>query len=74
MADVLRVKINNQWVPIPALKGDSYTAGTGIDITNDVISNTGLTSVPNATSTVVGGITVRLSGSTLYIRNDGQQA
>lgn len=30
--------------------------------------------VPNASSTVVGGITARLSGTTLYLRNDGGTA
>lgn len=54
MAEILKVKINGEWKGIPAIKGDKgekgdpgipgpageYTAGTGIDITNNVISCT----------------------------------
>lgn len=54
MAEILKVKINGEWKSIPALKGEkgergergpmgptgSYTAGQGIDITDNVISCT----------------------------------
>lgn len=52
-------------------KQDSLTAGSNINI-----SNTNIISAitPNASTSTVGGLTVRLSGTSLYIRNDGGEA
>lgn len=62
------------------LKLRSIVAGAGISVTQGTntitIENTGGGggSIPNASSTVVGGIKVRLDGTTLYITNDGSDA
>ena len=44
--------------------GGSYTAGTGIDITNDVISNTGVTSVNSSTGDVTITVPTKVSDLT----------
>lgn len=59
---------------VSTLENDSnYTTKTYVDQKVGQI-NPGLTTVPNASTMVVGGITIRLEGETLYIRNDGGQA
>ena len=58
----------------------SLVAGAGISITSGTdtvtIENTGGGggAIPNASATVVGGLKVRLDGTTLYITNDGSDA
>lgn len=58
----------------------SLIAGAGIAITSGTnaitIENTGGGggAIPNASATVVGGLKVRLDGTTLYITNDGSDA
>src|SRR5690606_3969709 len=62
------------------LKLRSIVAGDGISVkqgTNTIHiehPGGGGGSIPNASSTVVGGIKVRLDGTTLYITNDGSDA
>lgn len=48
------------------------TAGTGLSGGN--ITSTGTISLNAAASSTLGGLKVRLDGTTLYIRNDGQNA
>lgn len=48
------------------------TAGTGLS--GGTITSTGTISLNAASNTTLGGLKVRLDGTTLYIRNDGQNA
>lgn len=62
------------------LQFKSVVAGSGISVTSTAdsitIENTGGGggTIPNASATVVGGLKVRLDGTTLYITNDGSDA
>jgi len=62
-----------------SLTGNVTGTATGIDGSGNISLSTTVASVPssaipNATSTAVGGVKMRVDGSTIYITNDGTNA
>jgi hypothetical protein len=50
------------------------SVATGTGLTGGTITSSGTITLLHATSSAQGGIRIRVSGSTLFIRNDGNNA
>lgn len=76
-----RADKDSEWVVIQGVVGpkpvkgvDYFTETEQKELVDEVLQLVTDDITPNATATVVGGITVRVDGDTLYIRNDGEEA
>jgi hypothetical protein len=71
----LAVNGNTVWHAGNLPSGSGVTSvATGEGLTGGTITTSGTISLLDATSTTRGGIKIRLSGSTLFITNNGSNA